>query len=214
MTNRRMVAAVLAVAMLATTSGCIGFLTGDEPLRFAAEPAAVDDAVAGNAGYESEGPRVVEVNETLEVAGQQRRVVAENQVNTYEKSLDLGIFEAKLGVFTVITSPAVEVAGQTMNPIGDYSNRELVGLVQSRYQGLHDVREVSSRTITVQGTQTEVTKYAAKATVRGQQIDVFVHVTKYRSGEDFVVAVGVYPQQLGGEEENVLSMMRAIEHPA
>ncbi|PYZ03139.1 hypothetical protein C8039_15470 [Halogeometricum sp. wsp3] len=57
----------------------------------------------------------------LTVAGQERHVVAKNQVTTYEKTLDLTIFEAKLGMFTVISSPAVEVAGQTMNPIADYS---------------------------------------------------------------------------------------------
>jgi hypothetical protein len=213
MTTRRIVAVTLAVAVLTTTTGCIGFLTGEESLTFAAEPAAVDESAAQSAGYATDGPRVVEVNETFTVAGEERRVVAKNQVNTYEKTLDLGIFEAKLGVFTVISSPAVEIAGRTLNPIGDYSNRELVGLVQSRYQGLSDVDEVSSQTITVQGQETQVTKYAAVANVEGQEVDVYVHVTKYRDGEDFVVAVGVYPQQLGGEEDNVLSMMRAIEHP-
>lgn len=214
MTSRRVVAAVLAVAVLATTAGCIGFLTGEEALRFSAEPAAVDESAAQNAGYSTDGPRTVPVNRTLGVAGQEREVVAENRVTTYEKTLDLAVIEAKLGMFTVISTPAVEIAGRTMNPIGDYSNRQLVDLVQSQYQGLSDVREVSSQTITVQGTQTEVTKYAAKATVKGQQIDVYLHVTKYRDGEDFVVAIGVYPQQLGDEEANVLSMMRAIEHPA
>ncbi|SFR69175.1 DUF6517 family protein [Halogeometricum limi] len=213
MTSRRTVVAGLATTALTATTGCIGFLTGQEALTFAAEPAAVEASAAENAGYSSDGPRTESVERSFTVAGQERQVVAENEINTYEKSLDLGFFEAKLGVFTVISTPAVEIAGQTLNPIGDYSNQQLVNLVQSQYEGLSDVREVSTQTITAQGTQTEVTKYAAKATVSGQQVDVYIHVTKYRDGEDFIVAVGVYPQQLGGEEENVLSMMRAIQHP-
>ncbi|ELZ34457.1 hypothetical protein C474_02086 [Halogeometricum pallidum JCM 14848] len=214
MTSKRVVAAVLAVAMLTTTTGCIGFLTGQEALSFSAEPAVVDESAASSAGYSTDGPRVLSVNRTVSAAGQEREVVAENQVTTYRKTLDLGIFEADLGVFTVVSTPAVEIAGQTMNPIGEFSNRRLVSLVQDQYQGLSDVQEVSSQTITVQGRQTQVTKYSGTATVEGQEVDVYIHVTKYRDGEDFVVAIGVYPQRLGGEEENVLSMMRAIEHPA
>jgi hypothetical protein len=213
--ERRRTAAAVALAVLLTTSGCIGFLTGQEALRFEAQPAAVADAAAESAGYASNGTRTMTVNRTFQVAGQERRVVATNQITTYEKSLDLGFLgEAKLGVFTVISTPAVEVAGQTLNPIGDYGNARLVELIQSRYAGLRDVEQVSSQNITVQGTETTVTKYAATARVQGQDVDVFVHVTKYRDGEDFVIALGVYPQLLDGEESNVLSMMRAIQHPA
>jgi hypothetical protein len=117
-------------------------------------------------------------------------------------------------VFTVVSTPAVEIAGQTLNPIGSYSNARLVEFVQQRYSGMSDIEQVSEQNITVQGTQTTVTKFSATATVQGRDIDVFIHVTKYRDGEDFILAIGVYPQQLDGEEENVLSLMRAIEHPA
>jgi hypothetical protein len=214
MNTHRVLAVLLAVGVLTSTAGCLGVITGTEPLSFSAEPAVVAESAASSAGYSSTGTRTLEVNRTFEIAGQERRVVVSNHVTTYEKSLDLVVIEAKLGVFTVLSTPAVEIAGRTFNPIGDYSNERLVELVQSRYSGLSDVRPVSSRTITVDGTETEVTKFAAKATVRGQQIDVFIHVTKYRDGEDFVVAIGVYPQRFDGEERNVISMMRAIQHPA
>ncbi|MFB6092374.1 MAG: DUF6517 family protein [Haloquadratum sp.] len=214
MISNRRVGAVLAVVLLISTSGCVGVLTGTEPLTFAAEPAAVADAAAEQAGYELNGTRAVEINRTFEVAGQERRVVVTNQVTTYTKSVDLGpLGEQRLGLFTVVSTPAVEIAGRTLNPIGSYSNRRLVELVQQRYSGLRDVRAVSAQNITVQGTETEVTKFAATATIAGREIDVYVHVTKYRDGEDFVLAIGVYPQKLPGEGENVLAMMRAIEHP-
>ena len=39
-------------------------------------------------------------------------------------------------------------------------------------------------------------------------------MTKVRDGEDFVVPVGIYPQQKDGEAQNVVAMMEAIAHPA
>ncbi|WP_435184936.1 DUF6517 family protein [Halobellus sp. EA9] len=211
--NRRALVAV-ALAVLLATSGCIGFLTGDEALSFTAEPAAVADSAAQEAGYESNGTRSIEVNRTFEVAGQERRVVATSQLTGYTKSMELGpLGETEVGIFTVVSTPAVEVAGQTLNPIAQFSNRRLIQFVQQQYEGLSDVQQVSSQNITVQGTETTVTKFSGTTTLQGREVDVYVHVTKYRDGDDFILALGVYPQRLSGEEENVLSMMRAIEHP-
>ena len=207
---------MVAVAALLATSGCVGFLTGEEPLEVSAEPAIVSGSAAADAGYEYNGTRALEVDRTFEVGGQERRVIATNRISDYAKTVDFGpLGEVEVGVFTVVTTPAVEVAGRTLNPVGSYSNARLVELVQRQYSGLSDVRRVSERTVTVQGTDTTVTKFAATATIEGRAVDVFVHVTKYRSGDDFVVAIGVYPRQLDGlEASNVLSMMRSIDHPA
>lgn len=213
LSDRRTLAAA-ALALLLVTSGCIGFLTGTEALTFSAEPAAVADSAAQEAGYESNGTRSLAVNRTFDVAGQERRVEATNYVTGYSKSLELGVLgETEVGVFTVVSTPAVEVAGQTLNPIGQFSNERLVQFVQQQYTGLNDVQRVGARNITVQGTETQVTKFGGTATIQGQEVDVYVHVTKYRDGEDFILGLGVYPQRLDGEEANVLAMMRAIEHP-
>ncbi|GGI93921.1 hypothetical protein GCM10008995_00110 [Halobellus salinus] len=215
MTPNRRGAAAVAVVLLLVTSGCIGFLTGSEPLRFSAEPAAVSGSAADEAGYEYNGTRELTINRSVDIGGQERRVVATNRIAGYTKSADLGpLGEADVGVFNIVTTPAVEVAGQTLNPVGSYSNARLVEFVQQQYSGLGDIQRVSQRNVTIQGTETTVTKFSATATIKRQEVDVFVHVTKYRSGDDFVVAIGVYPQQLeASEEPNVLSLLRAIDHP-
>lgn len=211
--SRRAVAAV-ALALLLATSGCIGFITGDEALEFAAEPAAVESGAAQSAGYELNATRPLEINETFEVAGEERRVVATNYLSDYRKRVSFGgLGEADVGAFTVISTPAVEIAGQELNPIDRYSNARLIELVQQRYSRLGNIERVGSQNITVQGTETTVTKFATTATFQGQELDVYVHVTKYRDGDDFILALALYPQRLPGEEENVLSMMRSIEHP-
>lgn len=212
---KREIAAVVLAVLLAM-GGCLGFVTGEEPLTLEAEAAAVNDAAVDRAGYESNGTRPMTINQTVEIAGQSRDVEITNQISMYDKTVRIPILgEAKLGTVGLISTPAVEIAGRTLNPIGDVDNDRLVQMVGSRYGGLNDIERVSSHNLSVLGSETEVTKYAATATVRGQSVDVFVHVTRVRHEADFVVALGVYPQQLSDEEEgNVLDMMRAVEHPA
>ncbi|SDX63106.1 DUF6517 family protein [Halobellus clavatus] len=214
MFSDRRTLATVALALLLLMSGCLGFVTGDEPLTLTAEPAAVADSTAQDAGYTTNGTQPLAFNRTVEVAGQERRVEATNYVTPYTKSMEVGALgETDVGLFTVVSTPAADVAGQTLNPIGQFSNERLVQFVQQQYSDLNDLERVSAQNITVQGTETRVTKFSGTATIQGQEIDVYVHVTKYRNGDDYILGVGVYPQRLDGEEEHVLAMLRAIEHP-
>jgi hypothetical protein len=200
------------VALL-LTSGCLGGLSSG-PATFTAAPADVDSAAAGQTGFEKNGTRDSVVTREVgpDGAGQTVRVV--NKVTTYEKTLDVPLLgSARLGVFSVVSTPAVEVAGQAFNPIADYSNAQLVKLVTDRFGRLSNVEQVSSTRILIQGAETTVTKYAATTTVEGQEVDAFVHVTKVRDGDDFLVGVGVYPQRLDQESE-ILTLLRAVDHPA
>ena len=206
-------ALAVALALLLATSGCLGVFSGGAT-TFEAEPADVDEAAASQTGFEKNGTRDSVVTREVGPEGVSETVRVVNKVTTYEKSLEIPLLgSARLGVFSIVSSPAVEIAGQTFNPVADYSNDRLVQLVTNRFGSLSNVEQVGSRQVTVLGSQTTVTKYAATTTVQGQQIDVFVHVAKVRHGDDFLVGVGVYPQRLDQESE-VLSLYRAIEHPA
>jgi hypothetical protein len=210
--RRQPVLALLAIALL-VTSGCLGVFS-DDATTFEAEPADVDDAAAAETGFEKNGTRDSVATREIGPDGATQTVRVISKVTTYEKSLTIPLLgTARLGVFSVVSTPAVEIAGQTFNPIGDYSNDELVRLVTDRFGSLSNVERVSSRQVLVRGTETTVTKYAATTTVQGREIDVFVHVGKVRDGDDFLVGVGVYPQALDQESE-ILTLFRAIEHPA
>ena len=206
---------VLAVGGLVGTSGCLEFVTGRGAAVFEADPAATDGDVASDAGYQTDGPRELPVERSFGVAGESRTVRVVNQIVTYEKRLPLPLVEdPKLGVFSLVSSPSVEVAGEEFNPVGDYSNDRLLEMIQSSYGGFRSVDRVSSRDETVLGTGTTVTKYTAKAPVNGTSIDVYLHLTKVRHDDDYVVALSVYPRRFVDEESNALRMMRAITHPA
>jgi hypothetical protein len=205
--------AAIALTILVLTSGCLGVLSSAST-TFEADPADVDSAAASQTGFEKNGTRDDTITREVGPDGLSETVTVVNKVTTYEKSLEIPLLGSmRLGVFSVVSTPAVEVGGQVFNPIADYSNARLVDLVTDRFGTLSNPEQVSSRRLQVVGTETTVTKYAATTTVEGQEIDVFVHVTKVRDGDDFLVGVGVYPQTLDQESE-ILTLLRAIEHPA
>lgn len=84
-TRRRLLAA--GTIGLAALGGCLEFATGEGPLSETAQPAAVDEAVLSETGYERTDERTETVSEEVEVAGQSRTIEAANQVVTYERSV-------------------------------------------------------------------------------------------------------------------------------
>lgn len=203
---------LLTVAVVASTAGC-GFITGDEALSFSADPAPVADSSVSEAGYEEVREESQTVSREFTVAGQTRQVNVTNQLAQYDRSVELpGVGQQRAAVFVTFASPEVKVAGQTFNPLNDLSNRELLSRFGSEYEGLSVGDRVENRTHTVLGEETGVEKYEGSAQLSGSEVDVYVHVTTVKHDGDFVVALGIYPQQITGEEERVFTMLDGIEH--
>jgi hypothetical protein len=213
MRTRRAVAAVLLLWLVAS-AGCVGFVTGTGDLTFEANDVVVSQEATSETGYEAVRDTPVNRSRTLTVAGQERTVTVVNQVAEYQRNISLGpLGEAPLARVTVFSSPEVEVAGRTLNPLADRSNPELVRSLQTSYERVEDVEAVGNRTVTVLGTETTVTRFAAEATIGGgQTIDVYVHLTKVRTGSDFVVVAAVHPQQVDAEQVGVDTMFRGVVH--
>lgn len=213
MNKPRQTVAALTLAVLLLSSGCIGFLVGSEPAEFSASKATVSDAALSETGYDEEAVNEQSINRSFEVGGQERQVEVTNWAGQYRRSASVGPIDVQdLAVFTVYSTPQVEVLGQTFNPVGRLSNEELVMQVQSRYDGLNDVRQVGSRNVTMLGTETKVSKFSATTTVNGMQIDVYVHITKVKHDGDYVLALAVYPQKLDGEQDRVDVLIQGVEH--
>ncbi|WP_255196596.1 DUF6517 family protein [Halorarius litoreus] len=216
MSRRRGVLAVALVGLL-LTSGCIGFLTGSEALQFSADPAKVTDSAQQETNYEQARSEPQTVTRNFTAAGQTRQVEVTNQLSEYSRSVNLPVFgDQQVARFTVLSTPKVEVAGQgPFNPVDDLNNTELVLTLQQKYEAIDNVQPESERTVTVYGNETTVSKFRADAmTDTGQSVEVFIHITKVEHGDDFLVAVAVYPTQVDGEQENVDVLIRNIEHPA
>lgn len=209
----RRVLASLAVVALVLTGGCVGFLAGEEPLAFDADPVAVADDARSEAGYEAIQVESMTTNQSFTVAGETRNVSVTSRVAAYQRAVDLGpLGEAPFARFTVFATPGIEVAGQTLNPVGELSDRELALRLQSQYDSIEDVRFAGNRTVEILGEPRTVSRFDATTTVAGVEVDLELHVAKFRHGEDFLVAIAVYPARLDGERARVETMLRGIEH--
>ena len=208
----RRLAVALAVVLLAVTAGC-GFITGQSALTFSASPTTVADGAQSETGYEEVTVEEQTVTRTYSGANRSREVEVTNQLAQYERQVDLGpLGSQRAAVFVTLTSPEVEVGGRTFNPISDMSEREILAEFESQYEGVSVGDSVDSRSTTVLGKSVTVEKFEGTATLSGTQVDTYVHAVKLKHETDYVVAVAIYPQQIPGEEEEVFSLLDALEH--
>lgn len=93
-TRRRLLTA--GTVGLAAISGCMGSLAGQEPLSQTAEPAAIEQGVLEETGYELAESDTQTVIEEVEVDGETRQIEAINQVVVYERAIDSNELEDEL----------------------------------------------------------------------------------------------------------------------
>lgn len=220
LTRRSFLAGVGTIAGVAT-AGCAQVL-GDEPITFEAAPATVPESTLAETGYEKQDLEEVVEERTVEAAGQSRDVVVRNWQAEYDKAVDLGVGDlpiegqSRAAIFTVLTTPQVEVLGRSFNPVADMDADELAEMVQDQYEGIDDVERVDEESVTIAGESTTVGIYEAAADLfeAGVTVDITLHVTEaVEAGEDLIVAIGGYPGALREqEEEHVETMMEAIEY--
>lgn len=212
----RQVAALVAVLAVVLTAGCTGLVFGDGA-EFDAEPAAVDEAVLDETGYEHQDTESIEIEETEEVAGQERTISVTNWVVTYESGLELQGEHQESTAFVVATTPDVSIAGQRLNPVADFDNEELLSEFGDELEGdygeLRDVRVVDERVEPVLGKEATVTTFAAETEIDGEELTINIHVTQVVNDDDIVIAIGAHPEVFQQEGPNVHALMRGIEHP-
>lgn len=210
--NRRTALVVLAFALLVATSGCVDLVMGDTP-TYASSEANVSETALEESGYQPSASDTQNVTRNVSAAGQERTVRVTNHVTQYNRSMSLGpLGEQELGRFVVFTTPEVEIVGQTMNPVADWSERRVLKEVATQYAKIEDINHVDNRTVSILGSERSVEKFSGVTTVGGNQVDVYIHVTKFRHEGDFVVGIGVHPQQLPDEQDRQDVMFGGIEH--
>lgn len=214
-THTRRAAIAFGVTTAVVSAGCLGFVTGEEPLVVAAEEATVPEDALLATGYQLKRREPQTIYEEVSAAGQSREVEATNHVVTYRKAAALpAVGSIDPSVFAIVTTPVVEIVGQELNPVGELSRQEILELVSGEYGSISSPTEIGSSTVSMVETETAVTAFTADSTVEGQTIEVIAHVGTARSADDFVVGVAIYPEQFRSTEEPTsLSLYEAIEHP-
>lgn len=213
--NRQLAIGVL-LAVTVATSGCVQLATGG-PVTFEASPATVDEAALQDAGYEAQDRDTFVVNRTVDVPVLgERRVEITNHVATYAGSVEENATaeNASAGALIVLSTPQAKVAGQGTNPLGRAPLKELVSRLASRAGGEQsDVTHVGSESVTMLGTATTVEIFESTTQRDGRTVTTHVYVTRVAHGDDYVVAVGVVPEEfVDREEATILSLMGSVEH--
>lgn len=217
-TSRRRALALAGVVGASGLAGCtaLDFATGGGPVEFAAEAATVSDAALEETGYESQGVTDDVVTREFEAAGQTREIEVTNQIAEYDRGIDVLGQRFRAAVFAVLSTPQVEVLGQTFNPVEDMDSEELAALVQNRYEGVRNVERVSEYTTDVLGGEATIATYDAEAELSdgGVTVDITLHVTEPIADEgDFVVCLGGYPQAVS-DGDNMRRLLNGVEHPS
>ncbi|MFC4405610.1 DUF6517 family protein [Haloarchaeobius iranensis] len=214
MASRRL-ATVLAVTLLLTGAGCIGFITGEEPLTYSAERATVADSALGDGGtgYTERSVDQEVIEQTSEDLGN-RTVVIENWLARYEKQDDF--IDETVGVFAVVSTHEVDVVGEPQNPIANMSEgevlTELVGQYETSYGDLSGAERTDTLQATMLGEQTDVAVFTTTTNFAGREVEVNIYVSVVKHGDDYVVAIGGHPTQLPDERDNILDLIESIEH--
>jgi len=222
--TRRALLATGATVATASIAGCtdrIPFI-GDDPIEFSATSASVPQSVLDETGYEEHEREDVVIEETFEAGGQTQDVVVTNWQTEYDKAIDLGELpvsadeELRAAVFTVLTTPQVDVLGRTFNPVADMDSEELAEMVQDQYGDFGELEQVGEDSAVVAGESTTVGEFEGEATLAGEEsaVELRLHIAEpVESGDDFIIGVGGYPSQLRDQERSdVFSMLEGIEH--
>lgn len=213
--TRRDVLATSAASTAALT-GCLGFVTDDEPAAFAAERAVVSEEALEETGYEEYARRTEVETRTFGTDDASREVEVTSRVAEYDRAVEALGRRVRAAVFLVYATPRVEVLGRSFNPVADMDDRELVDRGQQRYEALENVEYREEYDASLLGGSTTVGVYDADARIAGTDlaVDVTLHVAEpVESDDDFVVAAAGYPDVID-DAETVPTHLDGVEHPA
>ncbi|MFC4408479.1 DUF6517 family protein [Haloarchaeobius iranensis] len=210
--NRRQFLAATAGASLAATAGCLGLLS--DATTFEAQQAATAEAVASDGNYVKQEPRELRAERTFSVGDQEQTVTVVNWVTEYYKTIDVGPLSGqRAGVFAAVSTPQVEILGESFNPLADASPRNIISRFQQQYGGMTVGDRVGQTTLGALGASALVSTFEGSATMAGQQVDTnFVVSGSVENAGDHVVSLGVFPRELD-EQGTVHAMIENLEHP-
>ncbi|UPM42471.1 DUF6517 family protein [Halocatena salina] len=204
---------LLLVCLLAT-SGCLDVLTGEEPYSVESEPVDVSDDALSSTEYELARNESPTFNNSVSVADQERSVEATSHMREYERNTDLAGTEVSVTRFVVLSTPKAEIGGQSMNPIGDWSNNQLIEELLGTYEGVDTPEFDGNRTASVLGEERTVSTYTATAQVVEEvSVPVTIHVASFAHEDDYITVIAVHPDDLE-EQQRIDRLLEGLEHPA
>ncbi len=217
MTFRRGFITAGATGVLALTAGCVGFVTGDEPLEFDAGRIVPSDATLEETGYQEQEAQFESFEETVDV-GVEREISASVWAATYAKDVEIQGHSEEAALFAAISMPAMDVLGRSFNPLAEMDREELLAEVlgEADAEGVStdDVRHDETVSVSILGDTRDVDRFITTSEFQGQEIDLVILLAAFEHEGDFLVLLGGCPKQLPDEEVNLEKLLESVEHHA
>lgn len=214
--SRRSILAAGAAGALALSAGCLGVVSGEEPLEFAADRVEPAEATVAETGYESRRSERAPIDRTVE-AGLEREVRASIWQSVYSKTREHRGEDREASLFAAVSTPGMAVAGRSVNPLVDASSEELLEEILDRVDGPHGDLEGLERersfALEILGAGRGVDVFAGETDLDGERVGVDVLVAAFDHEGDFLVTVGTHPTLLAEESANLELLLESLEHP-
>jgi hypothetical protein len=173
----------------------------------------VSQSALESTGYDAVGIKDIVTEREVNVAGQSEIIAVTNYLTEYEKTIGIEVIaEQAIATFAILSTPKLDVVGQTLNPVEEMSPRELVDLIADNYDNLGEIEHDTDETVTVLDQSITQSRFVAQATLSGFPIALNLHVTEaVERGDDLLVTIGVYPQQFQTiEAANVRELTESV----
>lgn len=200
--------AILALACLGVllVAGCTE-LTSPSPASFEATPVEADPGTAGDLGYVEVRAESRTSTWNASAADGEGTVEATSHVREYHREGSDGDLEASVAV---LSTPETKAGGGARNPVDGWGPAEALRNVSSPYGHLEDLEGLGTRTVTILGEPTRVTRFAGVG-VDGRDVrELTLHLVRTTAGSDIVFAVATHPRDVPAEAVGVDAMLGSL----
>lgn len=203
----------LAVVVAVVLAGCTGTLFATE-----STPATIPAAAYEPVGYVHGNTTAVPLTYTVGAAGITRNVTVTSWLSGYSRTTG----ENQTAALLVLSTPDVEVAGESVNPFGRMSDGVLLERVLNATSGYNisdrmsdvgELRRVGASDKTVLETPATVTTYTGTALIEERRVTALVHIVTVAHGDDVIVGIALHPESMD-ETATVQQLFERIEHEA
>ncbi|WP_254524231.1 DUF6517 family protein [Natrinema caseinilyticum] len=215
--SRRSLLAGGAAGTITLTAGCLGFVLGNESLKFHSDRVAPTDQAITETGYAEQSVTEDVIERSGGVAGVERDFEASFWRSVYTKSVEYMGQEREGAAFAAVSIPGMEVAGRSLNPLDEMSNKELLerfmDQVQTDQGAIRNVTHEESFELEVLGDARTVDTFIGESELEGETIEIEINVTTFSHEGDMLVLLGLLPKMLTEESANVEVLVESAEHP-
>jgi len=216
--SRRSFLAAGATGTLALTAGCLDVVLGNGPLEFDADRVAPTADALASTGYQESDVSDETIERTVELPGGiEREVRATIWQSIYTKAVDYAGQTSEGAAFAGVSIPGMQVAGRSLNPLGELSNAELLERfleqIPSDHGKISDLTQEESFGLDILGEGRNVDLFVGKSELEGETIDIELKLTSFNHEGDLLVLLGTYPKMLTAESANAEELMESADHP-